>query len=35
VDITFTAGPDLSQLEVCVLNSGPSRVAVSFDLSQA
>jgi hypothetical protein len=35
VDTVFTAPPDLSLLEMCVLNLSQSRIDVSFELSAA
>ena len=35
VDTVFTPPPDLTVLEMCVLNSGQSRIDASFELSAA
>ena len=35
VDTIFTPGPELTGLEMCVLNSSQQRITASFELSQA
>ena len=35
VDTAFTSGPELTGLEMCVLNSSQQKITASFELSQA